>query len=285
MVPSGASDSSDSSGRSDSPGRSESFGRSDPPGTSDPSRTSDPSESSEHVREPQQKRSRKTLERLVDAAREIIEEEGVQGATVSALVERAGSSVGSFYARFDGKDDLLRYLEERVWREALTRWQEARSAEAWEELDLEGVVRTVVRLLVRIHQEDAGSRRALGRDAHGGDIGEEAVRFHALVEGEVAELLLRRRDAIVHPDPDRAVMVAYRWAVGGIRELLGGIGPGTVDAESGGRSEARGGDGRQTALAASDVADEVTRGLVAYLTGGIESPPEDESVEFFDVWQ
>lgn len=246
---------------------------------------SDSPRTSEHVREPQQERSRKTLERLVDAAREIIEEQGVQGATVSAVVERAGSSVGSFYARFDGKDDLLRYLEERVWREALTRWQEARSAEAWEELDLEGVVRSVVRLLVRIHREDAGSRRALGRDVHGEGLGEEALRFHVLVEGEVAGLLLRRREAIGHPDPDRAVVVAYRWAVGGIRELLGAFGEDTADGDPGLGQEVEGVAGRQPGMAASDVADEVTRGLVAYLTGGIESPPEAESVEFFDVWQ
>lgn len=222
---------------------------------------------SEHVRPPRQERSRRTLERIVRAALEIIEEEGVQGVTVSAVVERAGSSVGSFYARFEGKEDLLYYLEERVWREARVRWEEARRGRSWDALDLEGVVRSVVELLVRIHQEDAGTRRALGRDAVGESLGEEARRFHALLAEEVRDLLLLRRDSIRHPSPARAATVAYGWAVGGIRELL--------------RMGERGGE----VLDPDGVADEVTRGLVAYLSGSVEGPEEAGEVEFFDVWQ
>jgi len=232
-------------------------------------------DTSDHVRPPQQERSRKTLERILDAAMEIIDENGVQAATVSAVVERAGSSVGSFYARFEGKEDLLRYLEERVWTEARLRWEEARDSQAWEELDLEGVVRSLVRFLVRIRKEDAGSRRALGRAGPDGRLGEEARRFHGLVEEEVAGLMLHRKDAIGHPQPERAIRVAYRWAVGGIRELLREVGPvGGSEPRSGGRP-----------LSPEQVIEEVTRGLVAYLAGGIEAQPESNDVEFFDVWQ
>ncbi|MFW6199429.1 MAG: TetR/AcrR family transcriptional regulator [Gemmatimonadota bacterium] len=226
------------------------------------------SDASDHVRAPQQARSRKTLERIVEAALQIIQEEGVGGATVAAVVERAGSSVGSFYARFEGKDDLLRYLEERVWREARARWEDSRSSQAWDQLDLEGVVRSVVRLLVRIHREDVGSGRALGRHGAGVGLGEEARRFHALVEREVASLLLGRREAIRHPEPERAAWICYRWAVGGIRELL-----------------VRGDEGAEDEEELETVVEEVTRGLVAYLTGGVKAPSDAGEVEFFDVWQ
>lgn len=235
-------------------------------GTESPS-PGDAAGASEHVRPPRQERSRKTLERIVGAALEIIEEEGVRGVTVSAVVERARSSVGSFYARFEGKEDLLHYLEERVWRKARRRWEKARRERQWGALDLEGVVRSMVELLVRIHREDAGTRRALGRDAVGEALGEEARRFHALLATEVRDLLLLRRDSIQHPSPERAARVAYGWAVGGIRELL--------------RTGKRGDE----ALAPEEVADEVTRGLVAYLSGGVEDLEEAEEVEFFDVWQ
>lgn len=231
------------------------------PEASRPSETEDADGDSEHVRPPRQERSRRTLERIVDAALEIIAEEGVGGATVSAVVERAESSVGSFYARFEGKEDLLHYLEERVWRKARRRWEAARSSRSWEGLDLEGVVRSVVELLVRIHREDTGTRRALGRDAVGAELGDEARRFHDILADEVRELLLLRRDSIQHPSPERAVLVAYRWAVGGIRELLR--------------------DGEEPEM----VGEEVTRGLVAYLTGGMDLPEESGGVEFFDVWQ
>ena len=74
---------------------------------------------------PRQLRSRRTLERIVRASLQILNEDGPDGLTVQAIVERAGSSVGSFYARFSGKDELLAYLGERIWREAAARWDEA----------------------------------------------------------------------------------------------------------------------------------------------------------------
>lgn len=230
---------------------------------------SGPGAPSEHVRPPRQERSRETLERIVDAARELISEEGVQAATVSRVVERADSSVGSFYARFDGKDDLLRYLEERVWTVARERWEEALASRSWDDLELEGVVRTVIRMLVRIEVEDAGTRRALEREARGRlGLGRESRRFHDRVEKDVRDLLLRHRKRMGHPRPERGAAVAYRWAVGGIRELLA---PERL--------------GEETALEAEAVTDEVTRGLVAYLGGAAEARPADEGVEFFDVWQ
>ena len=53
-----------------------------------------------------------TWMRIAKASLEILGEEGADGLTVQAIVQRAGSSVGSFYARFDGKEDLLDYLGE-----------------------------------------------------------------------------------------------------------------------------------------------------------------------------
>ncbi|MGD8279645.1 MAG: helix-turn-helix domain-containing protein, partial [Gemmatimonadota bacterium] len=65
------------------------------------------------------------------AALELLERDGPDGVTVQGVVQRADSSVGSFYARFGGKDDLLHYLAERVWDEALERWNAALEARAW----------------------------------------------------------------------------------------------------------------------------------------------------------
>ena len=63
-----------------------------------------------HLNAPKQSRSRQTLERIVQAALEILEGQGYAALTVKAVVERANSSVGSFYARFSGKEDLVDYL-------------------------------------------------------------------------------------------------------------------------------------------------------------------------------
>ncbi|GIS78817.1 MAG: hypothetical protein CM1200mP14_03830 [Gammaproteobacteria bacterium] len=70
-----------------------------------------------HLNPPKQSRSRQTLERIVQAALEILEEQGHKALTVQTVVDRAHSSVGSFYARFSGKEDLLDF----PWRKVMGR--------------------------------------------------------------------------------------------------------------------------------------------------------------------
>ncbi|MFS8064987.1 MAG: hypothetical protein ACMG6S_01320, partial [Byssovorax sp.] len=47
------------------------------------------------VHRPRQDRSRKTLERLLDATEEIIRARGIEAVTIPAVVQAARSSVGS----------------------------------------------------------------------------------------------------------------------------------------------------------------------------------------------
>src|SRR5918999_207062 len=63
-----------------------------------------------------------TQRRLVQAAIDVVARDGFHGATVNAIAQRAGFSVGAVYANFRGKDDLflavfeehMRWLEEQV---------------------------------------------------------------------------------------------------------------------------------------------------------------------------
>jgi AcrR family transcriptional regulator len=105
------------------------------------------------------------LERIVRASLEILEEEGLTGLTVQAIVTRAKSSVGSFYARFSGKEDLLDYLEDRLWREAAIRWDRALAERDWSPLGLRGVAWGAVALLDEAGTARATYLRALGLGA------------------------------------------------------------------------------------------------------------------------
>ena len=107
---------------------------------------------SEFVQSPKQARSKRTLERIARAALELIAEQGVEATTVAQIVSRAGSSVGSFYARFSGKDELVHYLEEKVWSDARARWDGALASNAWAGLSLPEVVEGVVRLIIQVEQ-------------------------------------------------------------------------------------------------------------------------------------
>jgi AcrR family transcriptional regulator len=76
------------------------------------------------VRAPLQERSRKTLERILAAGWMLLEEGGPDALTVQAITRRARTSVGSFYARFQGKDDLLSYMGEAALDQAIAGWTE-----------------------------------------------------------------------------------------------------------------------------------------------------------------
>jgi len=217
-----------------------------------------------HLNPPKQSRSRKTLERIVQAALEILGEQGHKALTVQTVVDRADSSVGSFYARFSGKEDLLDYLGERLWDEALERWDSAIRSRNWSEIDLQEIAESSVSLLVEMGVSRAVYLRAL--DQAQGMNGVAYNRFRDRVLGDVAEILLTCQGEISHPEPDLAVrlgLLAAEGMIQGDQAALGGPAPREV------------------------VAGEAANILLHYLTAG--SPPRapvetSEKVDFFDIW-
>jgi AcrR family transcriptional regulator len=62
---------------------------------------------------PSQERSRRTVEKILDAAARIFHEQGYAGATTNDVADEAGVSVGSLYQYFPNKDALLVALTRR----------------------------------------------------------------------------------------------------------------------------------------------------------------------------
>ncbi len=71
-------------------------------------------------RVPQQARSRAKHERLLAAALDLFSERGYEGATVDAIAERAGVSVGIFYSYFRSKRQVLLTLVRERMEQSLT---------------------------------------------------------------------------------------------------------------------------------------------------------------------
>jgi len=215
------------------------------------------------VNPPKQSRSRRTLERIVGAALEILETEGPDGLTVQAIVERAGSSVGSFYARFSGKDDLLEYLGERVWREAASRWDAALAGEDWAGLDLKGIVAGAIALLGQAGRSRASYLKALARTPGARD--DAYLAFHTHILRGIEALLLEHAAEIDHPDPAVAVPLALQAALAVLEApMASGLGG---------------------AAAMERRAHEAQALVLSYLTGrSAHAPDRSEQVDFFDVW-
>jgi len=210
---------------------------------------------------PKQARSTRTLERIVAASLEILEAEGPAGLTVQRVVDRAASSVGSFYARFDGKEDLLDYLGDRVWREALARWNEALRSRSWSELELSEIVEGAARLLIDAQRKRSTYLEALDR-AVGGPT-EGYARFRGELLAGLEEIFLERVGEMTHPDPPLAIRVALRAVLG------------VVDRDSAAHEEP---------LDRETLVEECRIMTLAYLAGEAGEPSGSEDVEFFDVW-
>jgi AcrR family transcriptional regulator len=200
---------------------------------------------------------------MVRASLEILEREGPEGLTVQAIVSRAGSSVGSFYARFRGKEELLHYLGERVWRESALRWDEALASRDWTGLSLPELAQGAVRLLGEAGRSRAVYLRALERAPGGRDDAYQAFQAHVM-EG-IARLLLARSAEMDHPEPGVAVRLGLR-AVAAILEERAGTGTGE-------------------AIPLERRMEEAANLLHGYLIRGERGDTlRPGQVEFFDIW-
>ena len=83
------------------------------------------------IHPPRQARSQQTLDRLLDAAEELLVTGGFDEITVPEIVERAKSSVGAFYARFKDKDGLLHALHQRTCDDAYAAMEKGLDPADW----------------------------------------------------------------------------------------------------------------------------------------------------------
>jgi AcrR family transcriptional regulator len=202
------------------------------------------------VRPPQQQRSQKTFERILDAAEGHIVDGGVQSLTVSGVVARAKSSVGAFYARFPDKNALLTTLHERECEAALATTDEALDPGRWAEVPLPEALSNIVSFVVNVF----GQRQRLVLAFVSVAASQPTIaRRRAALAGEVAERLYRflagRADEIPHPDLRLAADVCVRIIFG------------TLESESSIRVSLP--DGEH--LDESRLGAELTRALLGYL--------------------
>jgi AcrR family transcriptional regulator len=102
-------------------------------------------------------RAEQRVQRLLDAAFELIDEKGTSDFTIQQVVDRSKQSLRGFYQYFDGKDELLFALLEETIRESLQDLGEAVESES------EPLAR-VRAFTIRLHEwcEPLGTRRKRG---------------------------------------------------------------------------------------------------------------------------
>jgi len=173
------------------------------------------------VRAPRQARSRATLDRIARSTTELLETKTFDEISVAEIVERARSSVGAFYARFEDKAALLDYLDELYARRVLD-IGERLASEADRATSLEEKIRGLVGYLLRLHRVQPGLLRTLiveARRQGEGRFRERTRRMNRTIP-PVMESLLEHSERMAHPDPDRAVYVGLLMVFATIREVV-----------------------------------------------------------------
>jgi AcrR family transcriptional regulator len=173
--------------------------------------------------EPQQERSRESLQKLLKAAIEVLGQHGVEGTTIPRIAQHAGLTPGSVYRRFDDKEALL----ETAILGMLERQDEnsrALTPEMAREIPLRIFVDQVINSIVLNYRARAPLIRAMRQFVHGRDhstpFWKKASRLEIRTYEQLVNLFLTHAERINHPDPRAAVSMALMIVISTVLELV-----------------------------------------------------------------
>ena len=171
----------------------------------------------------QQERSRRTAERIVVAALDLLGEKRLDEMSVAEIAARAGVSVGGFYARFPGKDALFHYLNVNVIEETLGRARELFSVEATACLGARQVIELYIDMAVkafRTHRRVLQQVSLRSRTSKDPAFRERVLALNVELHGMFRARLRERLDDIGHCDPGTAMDLALTAVSGAMREYV-----------------------------------------------------------------
>lgn len=168
--------------------------------------------------EPQQERSRRTLENLLAATIRTVHESGLEGATIPRIAEAAGVSPATVYRRFKDKRDLLR----AAFLHMLEASQAQNHMHLAKALTRPTLDQTALRFIEMNFTQFRQGGQLLGAlkqfmEADGDSKFRRAAR--RIVEGNlelVFQVILTHRKEITHEHPERAVRIAVLTATNAI---------------------------------------------------------------------
>lgn len=160
------------------------------------------------IRPPRQPRSEATRQRIGRALAELLAERPLAEITIAEICARASASPSSFYARFADKAAAVAWLRDEYFADSSRALGERLDADRWEGLSLEELVRELMKAYVTFLRGHEHVLRALALEnrTHPGSPEAARSREQNLASyRRITELLLTRRDEILHEDPEFAV--------------------------------------------------------------------------------
>jgi AcrR family transcriptional regulator len=163
------------------------------------------------------------IDTMLDAARDLLLEEGSRSATMDAIADASGAPIGSLYHRFGSRDELIT----RLWMRAVYRSQASFVAA----LELEDAKEAALAAALSIfdfckeHPADAQllvtfRREDLIRAAPSDALTEELEELNRPVGSAVVQLARRLYGRRTRPALDRTLLAVFDLPYGAVRRYL-----------------------------------------------------------------
>jgi AcrR family transcriptional regulator len=174
------------------------------------------------VLEPKQERSRASLERILAAATQLLQDRGYDGLTLNDVSRLSGVSIGAIYGRVTDKEGLVRAVQVRVMETLEREQRDIIEDPRWNGLGLKDLIPPLFDDLAEFLRRHAAILRAfMMRAAQDPVIASVGKRSAIALRDGVETLLLQRRGEIRHPDPDRAAAACFNAAYSTLTRYLG----------------------------------------------------------------
>jgi len=153
-----------------------------------------------------QQRSADRLARILDAAAQVFEDRGFEGATTEAIALRAGISIGSLYQYFPGKAAVFRALADQFLAQIRHVFDSVVAPEL-AQLPLKELVGQVVDTYALMHRSVPGIRALMLQGPFSPEIVAATKELFSEFETRIAEVLRLRSPALTTDERHRMAAV------------------------------------------------------------------------------
>lgn len=170
---------------------------------------------------PKQQRSRETLARLLAATIEVLNERGLEGATLPRIAAAAGVAPASVYRRFRDRDALLRAAFKDVLEKSAASVRATARIESFKNPTLEIVARELMRALIaqnRVYRKLLHAFKRFSENDTDERFRDDVLALSAGNFEVLIDLLLHFRSEITHPNPKLAITLGLASATTAIEE-------------------------------------------------------------------
>ena len=173
--------------------------------------------------EPQQARSRESMQKLMKAAAEVLGQHGVEGATIPRIAKHAGLTPGAVYRRFPDKDALMETVILGILERQDQRLRASITLEHARQIPLPVFADQIINGIVVSNRMNGPLLRALHQFAQARPhtpFWKKAVRLELSTYAYLLELFLTHRKEIRHPDPRAAVSLGLMMVISTVFRLV-----------------------------------------------------------------